>query len=182
MTRYQINQLNMLEGIALFLQTYAERLSGNPKVAALAAILAVIIQNIRDAKQIQDKTTEAESKIKMDLQEKILQELHNIGIALRAYAGGGVDPVVYAVGNYKDWEIEHLRNSDLADKAREVFETAKPIIEKLSSAVTEDIASLDVNYKAYMKARPDIGVTEAKSETATATIDSKILRKACAWF
>ena len=156
MTRDQINQLDMMEAVALFFKTYADRLSGNPKIAALAATLAIIIKDIRDAKQIQDKTTEAESMTKMDLQEKIISTIIDIGVAMRAYADNGENTEVYAVANFNDSEIRALRNSDLADKARTICNTAKPVVENLMNVTPENISKLETYYKAYLEARPEI--------------------------
>ncbi len=166
----------MLESVASFLGLRASDLAANPAIAAIAASLQTILSAIRDLKQIQDRTTKGATRTKSELEAAIITGILKIGAALRAYATETKNYDLLAVVSFSDTIIKHLRDSDLADKARTLYEAAEPVVGSLGIYMVQqaDINSLQQNVPAYLQALSGSRGVLNQTKQSTADIQLKL--------
>jgi len=82
-------------------------------------------------KQVQDRTTKGATRSKGELEAVIIAAIIKIGAALRAYATGAKNYDLLEVVTFSDTTIKHLRDSNLADKVRTIYEAAVPVTRSL---------------------------------------------------
>jgi len=176
MTRKQLNQQAMLESVATFLGLRANDLAVNPVIATIAATLTNILQSIRDLKQVQDKTTKGATRSKSELETAIINGIFKIGAALKAYATEAKNYELLAISTFSESSIKHLRDSNLADKARTIHEAAAPVVDKLNiyQVGQEDVTALNENIPLYLQALPGSRGILNQTKQSTADIQTKI--------
>jgi hypothetical protein len=176
MTRKQLNQQAMLESVAAFLGLRATDLAANPAIAAIAATLQTILSSIRDLKQVQDRTTKGATRSKGELEAAIIAAIIKIGAALRAYATGAKNYDLLEVVTFSDTTIKHLRDSNLADKARTLYEAAVPVTGSLGiyGVYSTDVESLRENVPAYLQALSGSRGILNQTKQSTADIQLKL--------
>jgi 5-hydroxyisourate hydrolase-like protein (transthyretin family) len=176
MNRKQLNQQAMLESVAAFLGLRASDLAINPVIANNTAILNAILKTIRDLKQIQDKTTKGATRTKNDIVNMMKDGILKVGAALCAYATDVKDYDLLAKASFTDTAIKQMRQSDLADKARTIYEAAEPVVLHLGvhQVKEEDITALKDNYDAIMVALPGGRGVKGQTKQSTADIQAKI--------
>lgn len=176
MTRKQLNQQAMLESVATFLGLRANDLAVNPVIATIAATLTHILQSIRNLKQVQDKTTKGATRSKSELETAIINGILKIGAALKAYATEAKNYELLAVATFSESSIKHLRDSNLADKARTIAEAALPVVGELNIYLvgTEDVSALSANIPAYLQALPGSRGILNQTKQSTSDIQTKI--------
>jgi hypothetical protein len=176
MNRKQLNQQAMLESVAAFLGLRASDLAVNPLIANNAVILNDILKTIRDLKQIQDKSTKGATLTKNEIEIEMKKGIFKVGAALRAYATEAKNYDLLAMATFSDTAIKQMRESDLADKARTIYEAAKPVAGELSihQVLHEDVELLESNYTDFMKALPGRRGVKAQTKQSTTDIQVKI--------
>ena len=176
MTRKQLNQQAMLESVAAFLGLRATDLAVNPVIATIAATLTNILQSIRDLKQVQDKTTKGATRSKSELETAIINGIFKIGAALKAYATEAKNYELLSVATFAESTIKHLRDSDLADKARTIAEAAAPVVSELKiyMVTPDDVTTLSVNIPAYLQALSGSRGILVQTKQSTADIQAKL--------
>jgi len=176
MTRKQLNQQAMLESVATFLGLRATDLAVNPVIATNAATLTTILQSIRDLKQVQDKTTKGATRSKSELETAIINGIFKIGAALKAYATEAKNYELLTVATFSESSIKHLRDSNLADKARTIAEAAAPVVGKLNiyMVTPDDVTALSNTIPAYLQALPGSRGVLVQTKQSTADIQAKL--------
>ena len=166
----------MLESVAAFLGLRANDLAVNPVIAAIAATLTNILQSIRDLKQVQDRTTKGATRSKSELETGILNGILKICAALKAYATEAKNYELLAVASFTESSIKHLRDSNLADKARTIAEAAAPVVGELNIYLVgqEDVTALSDNIPAYLQALPGSRGILNQTKQSTTDIQTKI--------
>ncbi|MFA5974456.1 MAG: hypothetical protein WC780_19055 [Lentimicrobiaceae bacterium] len=176
MTRKQLNQQAMLESVATFLGLHATDLAVNPVIATIAATLTNILQSIRNLKQVQDKTTKGATRSKSELETAIINGILKIGAALKAYATEAKNYEMLSIATFSETAIKHLRDSNLADKARTIHEVAAPVVAQLNiyQVGPEDVTALSANIPAYLQALPGGRGILNQTKQSTTDIQTKI--------
>lgn len=176
MKRNEINQLAMLEAVQAFLEKYAAELNKIPSIATLIVELNGILKSIRDLRQVQSKTTEGVTATKNELATMVKEGILKICDALQAYAAQTNDRNLMADARVTATELKAMRNSDLADKARFVYETASPLANDLGNwfVTKADIDALTANTELYLKALPSRRSMQNETKVSTAAINSKL--------
>lgn len=176
MKRNEINQLAMLEAVQAFLEKYAAELNKIPSIATLIVELNGILKSIRDLRQVQSKTTEGVTATKNELATMVKEGILKICDALQAYATQTNDRNLMADARITATELKAMRNSDLADKARFVYETASPLANDLSTwfVTKADIDALTANTELYLKALPSRRSMQNETKVSTAAINAKL--------
>ena len=166
----------MLESVAAFLGLRASDLAANPAIAAIAATLQTILSTIRDLKQVQDRTTKGATRSKGELEAAIIAAIIKIGAALRAYATEAKNYDLVEVATFSDTTIKHLRDSNLADKARTIYEASKDVIGSLGiyQVALTDIVSLRDDIPEYLQALSGSRAILNQTKQSTADIQLKL--------
>ena len=176
MKRIEINQLAMLEAVQAFLEKYAAELNKIPNIATQIVELNGILKSIRDLRQVQSKTTEGVTATKNELATMVKEGILKICDALQAYAAQTNDRNLMADARITATELKAMRNSDLADKARFVYETASPLANDLGTwfVTKADIDALTANAELYLKALPSRRSMQNETKVSTAAINAKL--------
>ena len=166
----------MLESVATFLGLRATDLAVNPVIAANAATLTTILQSIRNLKQVQDKTTKGATRSKSELETAIINGIFKIGAALKAYATEAKNYELLTVATFAESTIKHLRDSNLADKARTIAEAAAPVVAAMNTYMVTpaDVTTLSDTIPAYLKALPGSRGILVQTKQSTADIQAKL--------
>ncbi len=176
MKRNEINQLAMMEAVQAFLTKYNVEFNKIPTIATLIVELNELLKSIRDLRQVQSKTTEGATASKNELAQQVRDGILKICDALVAYATQTNDHNLMAIAGITATELKAMRNSDLADKARFVYETASPVAANLSTwfVTQDDIDALTTHAAAYLKALPGRRAVLNETKVSTTAIASKI--------
>jgi hypothetical protein len=176
MNRKQLNYQAMLESVAALLGLRAADLAVNPLIADNAAILNNILKALRDLKQVQDKTTKGATRAKSEIEKDMTEGIFMVGAALRGYATEAKNYEMLAMATFAESDITHMRESDLADKARTIYEAAEPISAELNiyQVVPETIANLRTNHQDFLAAMNGGRNILVQTKQSTADIESKI--------
>jgi hypothetical protein len=176
MKRIEINQLAMLEAVQAFAEKHATELNKIPAIAAITIELNGHLKSIRDLRQVQSKTTEGATATKNELATMLREGILKICDALLAYATQANDHNLMANARITATELKAMRNSDLADKARFVYETSSPFANDLVGwfVTKDDIDALTANAESYLKALPGRRSVLNETKVSTAAIDAKL--------
>lgn len=176
MTRKLLNQQAMLESVAAFLGLRATELAANPMIAVIATTLINILKSIRDLRQVQDRTTKGATLTKHELEKALITAILKIGAALQAYATEEKNYELLSISTFTETDINRLRESNLADKARTIAEAAEPVVSELDIyfVLPADVADLSSNIPFYLKALPGSRGVLVQTKQSTTDIKAKI--------
>jgi hypothetical protein len=176
MKRIEINQLAMLEAVQAFLEKHAAELNKNSTIAILIVELNGILKSIRDLRQVQSKTTEGATATKNELATMVKGGILKISDALLAFATMTNDHHLMATATITPSELRVMRNSDLADKARFMYEAASPHASNLGEwfVTQNDVDALAANADLYLKALPGRRAVLNETKASTAAILAKL--------
>jgi len=126
--------------------------------------------------QIEDRTTKGATHTKGELEAAIIDGIIKIGAALSAYATEIKNYELLAVASFPESTIKRLRNSNLADKARTIYEASKAVIGSLGiyQVALADIESLHDNIPEYLQALSGSRGILNQTKQSTADIQLKL--------
>jgi hypothetical protein len=176
MTRKSLNQTAMFESVCVFLNAHATELSSIPAIAAILIQLRAILADIRTLRQIQERTTQAATREKHAQADTVLALMMKITGGMQAYSSVTGDRNIQVLSGFSITSVKTLRESNLADKARTIYEAALPLTEALSAYfVTQaDVEALGAAITSYLQALPGRRAVQTETVQSTAEIEAKV--------
>jgi hypothetical protein len=176
MTSRQADHLSMLERVKTFIEKNGSELEANPVIAEIAVTLANNLNVIRDLKQVQDRKTKDASRKKDEIKFSVIDGILKIGAALKAHATEANDFKLLALANFTDSTIRRMRHTDLAEKARMIYEAAEPLDGELGIYLVkkEDVHCLKNNLPHYLQALPVRHCIRMETKQATTEIKGAV--------
>jgi hypothetical protein len=174
MTRNEQNQFTMMQSVHQFLTINELFFSNNSSLMAVYKQLKVQIDEIDTHSQVQAGNTKADSALKLQNKENIIETVLKVLAGMGAHGASINDTRLKMASNVKISELRRLRDADFVIKIRAIYEIALPIAIELGVWGVEktDIDSLDRSPNEYMQKSP--GIRNVKAKTVQATTDLKL--------
>ena len=174
MTRVELNQFNMMQSVDQFFTINQSLISSNPAIVTVANKLKSLIGDINAHSRVQAVSTKAESAIKADVRNSMIDNVLKVAAGISAHAADSGDTHLKMTADITHSELKKMRDADLVIKIRALYDAALPVAAALAVwGVTQaDIDALNTGAGQYTAQSP--GIRNLKAKTVQATTDLKV--------
>lgn len=176
MNRNEINLFDMLQSVDEFLTQNASLIQNQPALGSAHTRLHDINEEIFDLNQRQSVSTTTETALKSFKKKEMIQILLKVTGAMAAHAAATDDSKLRLTATLSEWELKNMRENDLVIKAKAIYDSALPLLDKLIPwGITQaDLDLLGTDYAEFKQKTPENRNQRAQSTQATATLKEKL--------
>ena len=175
MTRTEMNQFNMMQSVDQFFTINLLLLSSNPAIGTNVARLKTLIADINAISQVQAVSTKADTTIKADIKNNLIDGALKVAGGMSAHAAATGDTRLKMIADITITDLTRMRETDFTIKIRAIYDAALPIAEALEVwGVTQaDIDGLNTGVEEFTNQSPTIRNVKAKTKQATSGLKTK---------
>jgi hypothetical protein len=177
MTDNQENKLSSYEATNGILHSDANQpiWSTVPEFAAFVATFLVLLTDIRDIRQIQERDTTGKALDKAEIQDDLIDAMLKVINAVVAHAIITEDKDLEKSVNYTLADLMNSRDNILADRARLIYSIAWPLKANLTrfKVLEADITRVDTLNKQFLESISSPRESKVISKTATSDLKAK---------
>jgi hypothetical protein len=176
MNRKQMNVSEMLLTLEEFLTKNLASFEDKPAIMEVISKLKTANVEIRTLNQSQSVNTEADYAIKNTDEELVIATAVKVSDGLKVIAANTKDERLKIDAKVSQWELSHMRKSDLYVRLKQLHATALPYVAQLLSlSISQaEVDSLDTESTRLMKVKPVINTIEGKTKMATTDLADTI--------
>ena len=173
MTTVEQNQFNMMQSVDKFFSNHQSQISNIPAIVAASNKLKSLIGDINSHSQVQAVSTKADSAIKADAKNSIIDNVLKVAAGMAAHAASTSDTRLKIAADITRSELKKMRDADLLIKIRAIHDAALPIVAELAiwGVTPSDVDALVSIADEYSTQSP--GIRNLKAKTTQATINLK---------
>ncbi len=166
----------MLSTLEEFLTANLSGFENKPAILSVIGELKTKNAEIKNLSLSQSVSTEADYAIKEAGEDALIATAVKVSDGLKVIAATTHDARLKIEAKVSQWELSHLRKSDMYVRLKQLYATALPFADQLLPlGITRgEIDSLDTETTRLMNVKPVINVKQDKTTRATAGLEQTI--------